>query len=84
MNGGRCNGVNKCRCPDGFDGNHCEIEIGHQFQAAVIGQCRKPCRHGVCMPDNRCKCNKGWFGRFCNQHGNSTFDINAFTFGTID
>lgn len=39
----------------------------------MAGHCRKPCRHGVCMPDNRCKCNKGWFGRFCNQHGNLAF-----------
>lgn len=78
MNGGKCNGVNKCRCPDGFDGNHCEIVIGQQFHMDVIGHCRKPCRHGVCMPDNRCRCNRGWFGRFCNQHGTLSFFKNEF------
>lgn len=70
INGGKCNGNNKCRCPRGFRGNHCEIEIGHQFQLEMTGNCKKPCRHGVCMLDNKCKCNKGWFGRFCNQRGN--------------
>lgn len=69
QNAGKCNGNNKCRCPEGFSGNHCEVENGHQFHTE--GLCKKPCRHGgVCMPDNKCKCNKGWSGRFCNKRGN--------------
>lgn len=69
QNAGKCNGNNKCRCPEGFSGNHCEVENGHQFHTE--SHCKKPCRHGgVCMPDNKCKCNKGWSGRFCNKRGN--------------
>lgn len=64
-NGGKCNGNNKCRCPEGFSGNHCEVDNGHHMETG--GNCKKPCRHGICMPDNKCKCYKGFFGRFCNQ-----------------
>lgn len=63
MNGGKCIGVNTCRCPNGFGGNHCEIGR-HQRSA-----CKKPCRHGVCMPNHQCQCDTGWYGRFCNQRG---------------
>lgn len=66
MNGGKCNGNNKCRCLEGFSGNHCEVDNGRHLE----GNCKKPCGHGVCMPDNKCKCYKGFFGRFCNQRGN--------------
>lgn len=79
INGGKCNGNNKCRCPRDFQGNHCEIEIGHQFELEMTGHCKKPCRHGVCMLDNKCKCNDGWFGRFCNQRGNSISLNDRFT-----
>lgn len=27
LNGGRCRGVNTCRCPPNFSGDHCEIEL---------------------------------------------------------
>lgn len=63
MNGGKCIGINTCRCPNGFGGNHCEIGR-HQRSA-----CKKPCRHGVCMPNHQCQCENGWYGRFCNQRG---------------
>lgn len=64
MNNGKCIGNNKCRCPDGFAGNHCEVNNsntpwnGHK--------CKKPCRNGVCQ-NRQCKCDDGWYGRFCNQ-----------------
>lgn len=61
MNGGKCIGNNKCRCPDGLGGNHCEI-VSQQRMA-----CKKPCRHGMCMPNHQCECHEGWFGRYCNQ-----------------
>lgn len=63
MNNGKCIGSNKCRCPDGFAGNHCEIN--NQPKSAFI--CKKPCRNGICMANRQCKCNAGWFGRYCNQ-----------------
>lgn len=66
MNEGKCNGNNKCRCQEGFSGNHCEIDNGHHLE----GSCKKPCGHGICMLDNKCKCHKGFFGRYCNQRGN--------------
>lgn len=70
MNGGKCIGVNTCRCPNGFGGNHCEIGR-HQRSA-----CKKPCRHGVCMPNHQCQCDAGWYGRFCNQRGPNNNLIN--------
>lgn len=63
MNGGKCIGNNKCRCPEGLGGNHCEIVSQHRLA------CKKPCRHGMCMPNHQCECHEGWFGRYCNQRG---------------
>lgn len=61
MNGGKCRGVNTCRCPAGLGGDHCEI--GRRQRST----CKKPCRNGDCMPTHKCRCNEGWFGRACNQ-----------------
>lgn len=61
MNGGKCRGINKCRCPPGLGGDHCEI--GRRQRST----CKKPCRNGDCMPTHKCRCNEGWFGRACNQ-----------------
>lgn len=64
MNDGKCIGDNKCRCPEGLRGNHCEIGRHHR------STCKKPCQNGgICMPNLQCKCNSGWFGRYCNQRG---------------
>ncbi|KAI8438969.1 hypothetical protein MSG28_011276 [Choristoneura fumiferana] len=41
LNGGRCKGVNKCRCPAGLGGNHCEV--GRRGN-----ECARGCRHGAC------------------------------------
>lgn len=61
MNDGKCVGDNKCKCPTGLGGNHCEI--GRRQRST----CKKPCKHGKCTPKNTCKCHKGWTGRYCRQ-----------------
>lgn len=63
MNKGKCIGSNKCRCPEGYGGNHCEVNN----QPIVSIHCKKPCRHGVCLASLKCQCHEGWFGRYCNQ-----------------
>lgn len=65
MNEGKCININKCRCPQGFGGDHCEIDNRQQTAA----KCKRPCRNGTCMANHHCRCNKGWIGRFCNKHG---------------
>lgn len=61
MNDGKCRGVNKCRCPSGFYGNHCEIG---RHQRSV---CKKPCKFGICLSTGYCSCDEGWAGKFCNR-----------------
>lgn len=61
VNGGKCKGVNKCRCPQGFKGHHCEIGRAKANRSI----CRLACRHGTCV-DNACACEPGWYGRLCN------------------
>ncbi|XP_058443681.1 protein shifted-like isoform X2 [Malaya genurostris] len=58
---GKCKGVNKCRCKPGLSGDHCQI--GRRQRST----CKKPCKHGTCMPDHTCSCDGGWFGKFCNR-----------------
>lgn len=77
MNDGKCNGNNKCRCMEGYSGNHCEVDLHLK-----TGNCKKPCRNGICMQDNKCKCFKGFFGRYCNQRGNKTFILQQYHIGT--
>nr|CAD7455357.1 unnamed protein product [Timema tahoe] len=62
LNGGKCRGVNKCRCPAGFRGDHCEI--GRRVPQR--SPCTKSCQHGTCKADI-CVCDLGWFGRLCHQ-----------------
>lgn len=66
MNDGKCINPNKCRCPHGFGGDHCEIDNRQK----TTSKCKKPCQHGICMPNHQCRCNDGWSGRFCNKRGN--------------
>lgn len=66
MNDGKCININKCRCPHGFGGDHCEIDNRQQ----TSWKCKRPCRNGTCMANHQCRCNKGWSGRFCNKRGN--------------
>ncbi|EZA47076.1 Protein shifted, partial [Ooceraea biroi] len=64
LNGGRCRGNNICRCPEGFKGNHCEIDK----RSSQRSMCTKPCKNGTCQPDNTCLCEPGWFGKLCNKN----------------
>lgn len=63
LNGGRCKGINKCRCPNGFRGDHCEIGR----RSLTKSSCSRPCKHGVCFYNNTCLCDQGWSGKSC-QH----------------
>lgn len=60
LNGGRCKGINKCRCPRSFRGDHCEIGL-------PTFRCTKTCRHGICYQNDICLCDQGWTGRTCNK-----------------
>lgn len=62
LNGGRCKGVNKCRCPAGLAGNHCEV--GRRLAGT---DCGRACKHGACI-DGTCVCEPGWRGRFCHRN----------------
>uniref|UniRef100_T1GSH3 EGF-like domain-containing protein n=1 Tax=Megaselia scalaris TaxID=36166 RepID=T1GSH3_MEGSC len=60
-NNTKCIGNNKCKCPRGLSGNHCEEGVRLQRQA-----CGKRCgKHGTCQ-DNKCLCHKGFYGKRCN------------------
>jgi len=63
LNGGKCKGVNKCRCVFGFQGDHCEI--GQPIKQ--YNNCERPCRHGYCTVNKTCRCQQGWFGKFCRR-----------------
>jgi len=63
LNGGKCKGVNKCRCIFGFQGDHCEI--GQPIKQYY--NCKRPCRHGYCTANRICRCQQGWFGKFCQR-----------------
>jgi len=63
LNGGKCKGVNKCRCIFGFQGDHCEI--GQSFKQYY--NCKRPCRHGYCTANKTCRCKQGWFGKLCQK-----------------
>lgn len=62
-NGGKCKGVNKCRCVYGFKGDHCEIgqPMPQHFN------CKRPCRQGYCTANATCRCEQGWSGKFCQR-----------------
>ena len=55
LNGGRCKGINKCRCPNGFRGDHCEIGR----KAPTKSPCSRPSTHGVCSYNIRSLCALG-------------------------
>ncbi|KAB7499325.1 Protein shifted [Armadillidium nasatum] len=66
VNGGRCKGVNKCKCKAGFSGDHCEI-ITTRGLARLHNRCLSRCRHGVCVGHGICSCNTGYSGRWCKR-----------------
>lgn len=75
LNGGRCKGVNLCRCPPGYNGDHCEV--GHSNRTlSQRHTCSLPCRHGECVAPNKCECHEGWYGRRC-QRGNLFFILSC-------
>lgn len=46
LNGGKCRGVNTCRCPPGFLGEHCEIELTTSNRSiSQRSSCSLPCRY---------------------------------------
>lgn len=56
-NNGICNRLTKkCKCPDGWKGDKCDIK----------SDC---CGNGD-LKDGKCICSKGYFGDGCNQCGN--------------
>lgn len=61
QNGGKCKGINICKCTDGWYGDHCEIR---RQQRSL--KCQKPCKKGRCTINGTCRCRKGWTGKFCN------------------
>lgn len=67
INGGKCKGVNKCRCPHGFRGDHCEIGR----RQSTRNTCSKACKHGTCLDNNTCVCDVGWYGRLCHHSKSS-------------
>ena len=74
LNGGRCRGVNTCRCPDNYSGDHCEIGLTKtssqisKRQRQQEEDCSIPCRNGNCIiGSNKCQCFQGWFGRRCRR-----------------
>merc|ERR1712150_204140 len=51
-----------CTCPDGFDGDHCEINECLNYN----------CNHGNCYIDGgepTCECYPGWKGSDCSEQG---------------
>ncbi|KAF2353289.1 EGF-like domain [Trinorchestia longiramus] len=66
INGGVCRGDNKCRCPPGFGGSHCEI--AQQTSAVRLQRCRERCVHGRCHDvTGVCKCDDNHSGRWCRR-----------------
>ncbi|XP_076439986.1 sushi, von Willebrand factor type A, EGF and pentraxin domain-containing protein 1-like isoform X2 [Babylonia areolata] len=56
-NGGRCVGLNKCKCLPGYTGRQCEIPI-----------CILPCLNGgKCLAPYRCQCPQGYYGSRCHK-----------------
>lgn len=68
LNGGRCKGVNKCRCPVGLGGNHCEVgrRVGDCSCRGENCATSHTCRHGRCVA-GACVCEPGWRGRWCHR-----------------
>ncbi|KAL8570681.1 hypothetical protein ACOMHN_039116 [Nucella lapillus] len=56
-NGGRCVGLNKCKCMSGYTGRLCQIPI-----------CILPCLNGgKCLAPYRCQCQQGYYGSRCHK-----------------
>lgn len=65
LNGGKCKGINICRCSNEYKGNHCEIATTRI--TSQRSTCSKPCKHGTCQPNDTCLCEAGWYGKFCHK-----------------
>ncbi|XP_012938056.1 sushi, von Willebrand factor type A, EGF and pentraxin domain-containing protein 1 [Aplysia californica] len=56
LNGGRCLGLNRCKCMPGWAGRRCELPI-----------CILPCLNGGrCVAPYRCRCPEGYTGSSCS------------------
>merc|ERR1712154_461454 len=53
-NGGWCVDQNRCQCPWGYTGRHCETQI-----------CNLNCQNGGWCEANRCRCPWGYTGYQC-------------------
>ncbi|ROT64852.1 hypothetical protein C7M84_017203 [Penaeus vannamei] len=72
VNGGRCRDVNKCRCPHGFAGDHCEIVLGQLGTDALNNsRCSRKCKYGTCS-GSVCECELGYSGRWCRRRSGKT------------
>lgn len=76
LNGGRCRGVNKCRCVGAFKGDHCEVTP--PAKSTQRNLCQRPCRNGICTGINRCLCHEGWHGKFCHRRNFYFYSYSAY------
>ncbi|KAL7013836.1 hypothetical protein ACKWTF_015609 [Chironomus riparius] len=71
------NSTNKCRCPDGFKGSKCDIEV-------CKSNCSFGLNQGFCDTiSNQCVCTDGYAGDDCSQHVKQTSIVIHELFNTL-